>query len=149
MSSLSLDRNPQRKRWITYVVLGFIFLILLITALLVFRSAKDSVVARQRAGDLQTAFSKAGLPVPSQEQIIRVLGDDGGAMCEDPGNALTQANLKAQMANGAAGPGTRPTTVDSRVVQGELLAIGIYCPDKLPEFTNFVNDLKFDDVQKN
>ncbi len=144
--ALSVDLEPKRKRYITYVVLGGIFLILLIIAVLVFGSAKDSVQANRKAKQLQDAFAQAGLAVPDQNQIVRVLGSDGGPICQDPANALNQANLNAQLSNGAGGPGARPTVVDKNVVQGEALAISIYCPEQLPAFTNYVKGLKFDDV---
>ena len=73
----------------------------------------------------------AGVRPPSQEQVVRVLGEDGGAACEDPGNALRKANLFAQLTNGASGPGTRPVLADSRAVRGELLIVSIYCPEEL------------------
>ena len=77
---------------------------------------------------------------------MRVLGDDGGATCADPNDALTRAILLSQLANGAAGPGARPVIADSRVVQGQLLIIQVYCPDELEDFKQFVEDLKTDDV---
>ena len=36
--------------------------------------------------------------------------------------------------------------VDSKVVQGQLLIIKIYCPDELEDFQQFVDDLKTADV---
>ena len=77
---------------------------------------------------------------------MRVLGDDGGATCENPNHALGRAVLFTQLANGAAGPGARPVIVDSRALKGQLLIIEIYCPDELKEFQEFVDDLKTDDV---
>ena len=50
--------------------------------------------------------------------------------------------------NGAAGPGMRPVIADNRVVKGELLVIQIYCPDELPSFQEFVNDLNLDNLVK-
>ena len=76
-----------------------------------------------------------------------MLGRDGGAMCQDPNGALSRAMLQAQLSNGAGGPGQRPVIADTDVVQGETLAISVYCPDKLAEFTRYVkNTLTFDDV---
>lgn len=148
MSSLSLDHNPRRKRIITYVILGGILVVLVVIALFIGKTVKTNTTATRRAEQLQTAFQQAGLPVPSTNQITRVLGDDGGPVCEDPTSALSKANLNAQLANGAAGPGARPTTVDPDVVQGEALAISIYCPEQLAAFTSYVKGLKFDDVKK-
>ena len=36
--------------------------------------------------------------------------------------------------------------MDSRVFQGQLLIIEIYCPDELDDFRSYVEDLKTDDV---
>ena len=77
---------------------------------------------------------------------MRVLGDDGGATCENPNDALSRAVLLSQLANGATGPGARPVIADSRVFQGQLLIIEIYCPDELDDFQEFVDDLETDDV---
>ena len=77
---------------------------------------------------------------------MRVLGDDGGATCDDPNEALSRATLLSLLANGATGPGARPVIADSRAVKGQLLIIEIYCPDELEDFQEFVDDLKTDDV---
>lgn len=149
-TSLSLDVDPKRKRVVTWVVLGAIFLILLIIALAVFRSAKNNVQASRKADQLLTELKAAGLPQPSKDQIVRVLGHDGGAMCNDPNAGLAQAQLQAQMNNGAAGPGMRPTISDNQIVQGELLALQIYCPEKADQFKSQIeNNYKFADVINN
>ena len=77
-----------------------------------------------------------------------MLGDDGGATCADPNDALSRAILLSQLTNGATGPGMRPVIADSRVVQGQLLIIEIYCPDELEDFKAYVDDLKTDDVAR-
>ena len=77
---------------------------------------------------------------------MRVLGDDGGATCTDPNEALNRAVLLSQLANGSGGPGTRPVIADSRVIRGQLLIIEIYCPEELDDFKQFVEDLETDDV---
>ena len=77
---------------------------------------------------------------------MRVLGDDGGAVCANPNKALSRATLLTQLANGASGPGARPVIADSRVVQGQVLIIQVYCPDELEEFQEFADDLKTADV---
>ena len=37
---------------------------------------------------------------------------------------------------------------DSRVFQGQLLIIEIYCPEELDDFQAYVEDLKTDDVTR-
>ena len=80
--------------------------------------------------------------------VVRVLGDDGGAICQDPNGALSRAAVLGRLMNGAAGPGMRPVIADNRAVKGELLVIQIYCPDELPSFQEFVNDLNLDNLVK-
>ncbi|TGJ97132.1 hypothetical protein DLJ96_03705, partial [Actinotalea fermentans ATCC 43279 = JCM 9966 = DSM 3133] len=96
--------------------------------------------------ELIAAIEDAGVRTPDKDQVVRVLGDDGGATCANPNEALSRATLLAQLANGATGPGARPVVADSRVVQGQLLIIEVYCPDELDEFRAFVDDLKTADV---
>jgi hypothetical protein len=145
--TLSVD-NPTRTRRTTYVVLAVIFLLLTVTALLVFRAAKSSAAANDKADQLISALGAAGLPAPSKEQVVRVLGDDGGAVCANPGSALTRASLYSQLTNGTGGPGQRPVIAADNVVRGELEIIRIYCPEELSSFQKFVDDLKTADVTR-
>ena len=138
--------NPARTRWITYLVLGVIFLLLAVLGLFVFRSATGGVEAQRKADELTAALTDAGLPVPSRDQIVRTLGTDGGVVCADPGGALGRAALNHSLSNGATGPGQRPVIADERVVRGLAIIIEVYCPDELPDFQEHIGDLKFADV---
>ena len=77
-----------------------------------------------------------------------MLGDDGGAICADPNNALSGPPCYGQLTNGAGGPGTRPVIADNKLSQAQLLIIKVYCPEELAEFKEFVDDLKLADVAK-
>ena len=92
------------------------------------RRRRSNGRGRDKADQLVAALENAGATAPSQDQIVRVLGDDGGAICEDPGSSLRRAILHGQLTNGATGPGMRPVIADNRVVRGQLLVIEIYCP---------------------
>jgi len=138
--------NPARTRWITYLVLGVIFLLLAVVGLFVFRSATGGVEAQRKADELTAALTEAGLAVPSRDQIVRTLGTDGGVVCADPSGALGRAALNISLSNGAGGPGQRPVIADENVVQGLATVIGVYCPDELAEFQEFTGKLKFADV---
>jgi hypothetical protein len=70
-------------------------------------------------------------------------------VCESPGDALGRAMVLDQISNGADFVGRRPVIADSRVVQGEALILQTYCPDKLEEFKEDFDDLKFDDTLEN
>ena len=137
--------SPYERRTI-YIVCAIVFGVLIVVALLAYRSAESNEQAEEKANQLIAALEQAGARAPSQEQIVRVLGDDGGALCDDPDQSLRKSILYSQLVNGAGGPGMRPIIADSRVVKGQLLVIGIYCPDELPGFQEVVDNLKFDDV---
>ena len=137
------ETSTQKDRRVTYIVITIALVLLLIICFVFYRSAQSNQQAEEKANQLIAALQKAGVRVvPSQEQIVRVLGDDGGAICKNPSSALRQALLFSQLTNGAGGPGMRPVIVDSKIFKGELLVIQIYCPDALPQFQQMVEQLK-------
>jgi Tfp pilus assembly protein FimT len=145
MSTHVETQSGRERSWI-YITACVVLGVLLIVGLLTFRAQKQSNEASQKADQLIAALAATGSRTPDKDQIVRVLGTDGGATCEDPNNALGRAVLFTQLANGAAGPGARPVIVDSRALKGQLLIIQIYCPNELNDFQRFVDDLKTDDV---
>ncbi|WP_426561970.1 hypothetical protein ACPPVT_16090 [Angustibacter sp. McL0619] len=150
MSTVPQDQNP-RSRWIVYTTVGLLFVALMIVMLTQYRGQPDpqSDVAQQKAQQLGEAINEAGYPSPDVDSIARVLGQDGGAVCASPQDALTQGLLKVTMSNGAAGPGMRPVRIDRIVVGGQRLIIQTYCPEQLADFDEFVSTLSFSDTVKN
>jgi Tfp pilus assembly protein FimT len=142
------ETQPKGRNTVLYIVIGAIVVILMIIGLAVYRSREESAAAQAKADELIAALQANGLPAPTSDQLVRVLGDDGGAVCSDPANALKRAIVNFSMSNGAGGPGMRPVIADRLTVRGELLILKIYCPDKLPEFTKYAEKLKFADVVK-
>jgi hypothetical protein len=138
------ERQDTSERKALYIVVAFVVVLLMVGGLIAFRSAKSTTEAQQKADQLISELQNIGAPTPSKEGIVRVLGNDGGAICADPNGALSRATLLAQLANGASGPGSRPVIANSRVVQGELLVIKVYCPDELADFQKFVDGLKLE-----
>jgi Tfp pilus assembly protein FimT len=137
------ETSTQKDRRVVYIVITLALVILLIIALVFYRSAESDQQAQDKANQLIAALQKAGVrTVPSQEQIVRVLGNNGRALCKDPSSGLRRSILFDQLTNGASGPGRRPVIVDNRVFKGQLLVIQIYCPDKLPQFQQMVERLK-------
>jgi hypothetical protein len=134
--------DPRQRRRPTYLLVGIVVLAPLVVALAVHRSRKVDAAAHQKAGQLVAAFHRAGLSAPDQAQIARLLGDDGGAVCRDPANALEKAVRDGLGSNGAAGPGQRPVPIDPDLVEGEKLILQVYCPDELPGFVTYVNGLE-------
>lgn len=143
--STATETTTKRERTILYVVSVVLLVAFVVGGLLAFSSAKSSREAEQKADQLIAELQAQGARTPSREQIIRVLGDDGGAVCDNPNEALNRAALFGQMSNGAAGPGMRPVIADNKVVQGELLIIKVYCPNELNEFQKLVDDLNLND----
>ncbi|HEY4754041.1 MAG TPA: hypothetical protein VIH37_12200 [Candidatus Limnocylindrales bacterium] len=144
--STETEEQPTRERQTMYIVAGIVFIVLLVVGLFAYRSKEATEQADQKANQLITALAAAGAPTPQKNMVVRVLGDDGGATCKNPTDALSKATLLGQLMNGAAGPGMRPVIADNRVVKGQLAIIQVYCPDKLPSFQEFVNSLRFDNV---
>jgi hypothetical protein len=137
------ETSTQKDRRVVYIVITVALVLLLIICFVFYRSAQSNQQAQEKADQLIAALEKAGVrAVPSQEQIVRVLGNDGGAICKNPTSALRQALLFDQLSNGASGPGRRPVIADSKIFKGDLLVIQIYCPDELPQFQQMVEQLK-------
>jgi Tfp pilus assembly protein FimT len=145
MSTHSETQTPRERSWL-YITACLVLGVMVVIALFAFGSARQTKKAQDKADQLISELNAVGARAPDQDQIVRVLGDDGGATCANPNQALSRATLLSQLANGAAGPGARPVIADSRAVQGQLLIIKVYCPDELADFQAFVDDLKTDTV---
>ncbi len=131
-----------RERGVIYIVTIVILVALTVIALLTFRVGRENAAAEEKATELTQALEDAGIRAPSTDQIVRVLGDDGGAVCENPNGALTRGLVLNELTNGAAGPGRRPILVEDRVLRSQLLIIRVYCPDELPNYEEFVERLE-------
>lgn len=145
MSTPMETESKRERNWI-YITALVVLGVLVVAGLLAFNSARETRNAEEKADELIAALEDAGARTPDRDQIVRVLGEDGGATCEDPNDALSRAILLSQLSNGATGPGARPVVADSRVFQGQKLIIEIYCPEELEDFNEFVDDLETDDV---
>lgn len=140
--STQLETSTRRGRSVTYIVAVILLVVLAVIGLITFRAARETQQAGEKADQLISEIEAAGSTAPSREQIMRVLGDDGGAVCANPNEALSRATFLGQLMNGAGGPGARPVIADNKVVQGQLLIIEVYCPDELADFQKFVDGLE-------
>lgn len=136
----------KRDRMVLYIVVGVILVVLAVIASLAFDSGRDDRQAQDNAQQLIAVIEDAGYPAPDEQAIIDVLGNDGGAVCENPGESLAKATLYSQIANGAAGPGMRPVIGDADVLRGQIAIMRIYCPDELPDVQSYIEDLETGDV---
>jgi hypothetical protein len=138
--------DAARTRRTTYVVLAVVFLLLAGVVLFAYGTSKSTSQAEQKADQFVAELAAAGLRTPSKEQVVQILGDDGGATCANPNSALKRGMLLGELTNGAAGPGIRPIIADNKVVQGQLLIIKVYCPIEAEEFAKFVENLRYGPV---
>lgn len=144
--STQMESSTKRERSVLYIVSVVLLVVLALIGLFRFNAARETQRAQEKADQLIAAIEETGATAPSSERIASVLGDDGGAACANPNDALSRAILLGQLVNGSGGPGTRPVIADNRVVQGQLLIIEVYCPDELDEFQEFVDTLEFSSV---
>ena len=145
MSTVNENQDHRERSWL-YITCWVVLIALVVGGLIAFRSATETKNANDKADQLITELKAASARTPDKDQIVRVLGDDGGATCADPNEALSRSILLSQLTNGATGPGARPVIADSRVFKGQLLIIKIYCPDELDDFQAYVDNLKTDNV---
>ena len=136
----------EERNKVMYVVIGLILMVLIVIGLFTFHSKRSDSQANAKADQLIAALQAEGLRTPTKDQIVRVLGDDGGPLCDDPTGALKRAIVFGMLTNGAGGPGQRPVIADNNVLKGQQIAIGIYCPQELQTFTKFVNDLELENT---
>jgi len=138
----TMGRSTGRQRFVLYGVATATVVVLVVIGVLVWRTSATDGEAQRKANQLVAALDTAGARTPSTDQVVRLLGDDGGTICAAPNESLTKAAVLGRLANGAGGPGTRPVVADSRLVHGEVLVISIYCPDQLAGFQQFVSGLR-------
>ncbi|MFE1443040.1 hypothetical protein [Streptomyces sp. NPDC058739] len=143
---MSPTRFASEHKWI-YVGAIVLLVALVVIGLIQYSSLRATNEAQKKANQLAGKLEDAGFPRPDTDTIARALGTDGGLACEDPGSALRSALWKVgNLANGATGPGMRPVIADTQVVAAELLVVSVYCPDKLDDVQDDIDDLKTDDT---
>jgi amino acid transporter len=135
----SSGRDHSRLYWI----IGTVVAILVVVGLITYKAGKNNQEAQAKAQELTQKYEQAGLPVPADiESITRSLGTDGGAVCDNPANALGKAIQNDLLANGADFVGRRPVRVDRRILLGEALILQTYCPEKLDAYQQRIDDLR-------
>ena len=141
------ERSTRRERMILYVVVGVVIGALLVIALFTFSAAQSTQAAEEKADQLIAKLDAAGADrIPNRDQLVRLLGEDGGAVCANPNEALSRALVQAQLSTGAGHPGSRPIISDDNVIRGTALIVEVYCPEELPAFQQYISQLQFADV---
>jgi hypothetical protein len=136
------DKPSHAHRW---VIVG-VLLVLLVIGLLSY-GVSENRQADAKADELIAALERAGLPTPeSRDTIVNALGDDGGAVCEDPGSSLRKALLDQSLVNGASFVGQRPIRADGDLLRAQLIVLRVYCPDEIDGLRDRIDDYRVDDV---
>ena len=144
MSPMASESGEDRVMyWLIAAFVG----VLMIVGLITYSGQKSSQQAQAKAQQLVSKYEQAGLPVPENlDIVIRTLGEDGGAVCDNPASALGKATLADQITNGADFVGRRPVIIDRDLVIGELLILQTYCPEHLEDYKKKIDDYKTDDT---
>jgi hypothetical protein len=135
-----------------YWIIGGVVVVLMVAGLVAFSNENESERATQKAQELSAKLVRIGARAPDQDILVRTLGDDGGAVCEnakDGIDGLNKAIIFDALTNGGSFVGRRPVIADARAVVGQLLILDTYCPERLEDFRDELDDLKFDDVIDN
>ena len=138
--------SGSHNKW-TYIIVGVVIGILLVLAVSMFNYPNKSELASQKAQELIAAYELSGLEPPSEDLIMGVYGDDGGPVCTTKDfDEYVQQNLNQLVANGAAQVGARGVIMDAELLRKGSLIIGVYCPERLPEYQDWIEILKTDDL---
>jgi amino acid transporter len=137
------SKAPARHNRRFTRVIAAVLIILAMVGIVDYKQGRDDRLARARADQVTSLYRAHDLTVPvSHKTVIRALGTDGGAVCDDPGAALSRALQNQQLASGG-NVGSRPIRADRRVVEGEGLILQVYCPGQLPAYERYVDSKQF------
>lgn len=126
-----------------YWAVGAVAAVLLVIMMVTWNYDRTNAVAEQKADDLIAAYDDAGLRTPyDRDAVARVLGDDGGAVCAAAGSDVAKGYLLTRIGVGGEFY-FRPTIADEDLLEGLLLIVEVYCPQKLPDVTELKQDLDF------
>ena len=92
MSTVTETQDKRERSWLYITCLGRSSIALVVGGLIAFSSAQSTAEANDKADQLITELKAAGARAPDKDQIVRVLGDDGGATCADPNDALSRTH---------------------------------------------------------
>ena len=133
--------------WI-YWTIGAVVIVLTILGLITFsgqegrsRGPAEGRAAQPEAPEGGTARARPGHPHPDA-------GHRRGKRLRQPRPALGKALLNDQITNGADFVGRRPIIIDRRIVLAEALILQTYCPDKVKDYQDKIDDLKYDNTLK-
>ncbi|MFJ6727753.1 hypothetical protein ACIQPQ_22940 [Streptomyces sp. NPDC091281] len=140
---MSPTRFASEHRWL-YVGAIVVLLGLAVAGIIRFETVKTGDESADKANQLADAAVAAGFSRPDTDTVERILGTDGGQVCDDPAGALKSALWKINVSNGAAFVGQRPVIGDGAALMAEAEILRVYCPDKLHRIQDQLDDLSTD-----
>jgi hypothetical protein len=146
--STSPAPEGRETNWIVWGVVA-VLVALAFVGVLTYSSNERTEEAEAKAQELTQKFEAAGFHAAAeidQDRIVRSLGTDGGAVCDNPAEGLGKALVFDQLANGGSFVGRRPVIADTNALQGQALILETYCPEEIEEFREELGDIKTDDV---
>lgn len=130
---------------VIYWTVGGVLAVLLVVMMVAWNHDRNNTAAQDKAQQLIEEYRSAGLPTPaSADQVAEVLGDDGGAVCATAGSEHDWGYFMTQVGVGGAFY-TRPIILDGNVFEGLVLIVQTYCPEKLPDVRERLENLRFAD----
>ena len=135
------------ERWM-YGAIGAFVVVLVVIGLITYSGNKRTEESTAKAQQLSQELESQGLGVPDEDILVRTLGTDGGNVCDNPASALGKATLNDQLTNGADFVGRRVIIIDERMLRAEAAILQTYCPDKLAEYRDKIQDFKTDNTLK-
>ena len=85
--------SESDNKWL-YWVIGGVVLVLCIIGLFTYSEKKETQQAQAKAQELTQKLEAAGLRTPEDPKVfVRTLGDDGGAVCDNPTESYGKALL--------------------------------------------------------
>ncbi|MDL9937563.1 hypothetical protein QSJ18_12475 [Gordonia sp. ABSL1-1] len=128
---------------VIYWTVGGVLLVLLVVMLVTYDYHRDNAEAVAKANQLIGAFQANGLATPaSAEEVAKVLGDDGGNVCEATSSTEQLGYLKAELAVGGAFY-TRAVILPENVFEGMRLIVDIYCPENRQNIRDFIDEQRY------
>jgi hypothetical protein len=136
--------QEKSHKWV-YIVIIVVILALMVAGALLYHQEKASKEAKAKAHEFVTLLKAEGLPAPSEESAARLFGTDGGRFMAKPDAKLFQAEYS--WLHGTSGTAARPVILDPDFIKAAAIFVGIYAPEKVGEFADWVNSLKTEETQ--
>jgi hypothetical protein len=80
----NLETQTDEERRYLYTGVAIVLAVLVAVGLFTLKAGATTQAAEDKAAQLITELESAGVSAPSSQVLVRLLGDDGGAVCEDP-----------------------------------------------------------------